>query len=386
MKQINIIQFTPYFPPHKGGLETVGQEISKYWVYNNYGDFINVTTEFDQQDHGDEKIIFKGQEIGYKKDGYQVLVCPSIEIVYNFPIYKFWDQKYKMIQKYLRSCIEKSNCEYRVITHTRFFLPTFFGGLFARKNNIPWLHIEHGSGYAKLGSKFKTYVGIIYDHTLGKWSLKKADIILPISKACEKFVLQIGGNISHKTHIFYRGLDLDMKQKEKKDDIKLVFVGRLVSLKGVADLIEAYIASRVQQELVIIGDGDEAEKLKQQAKGHDITFLGFQKSDFVIDFLNSHNCIFINPSYQEGLPTTVIEGLATRNVVIATDVGGTKEISEQDDLMIINSGDIQELKNKILYALENYSTLKGLSLENVNEKFNWDNNIKKLYRLANKYE
>ena len=386
MKKINIIQFTPYFPPHKWGLETVWQEISKYWVQNNYWDFINVTTEFDQQNHGGEKIIFDWEEIWYKKDGYQVLVSPSIEIVYNFPMYKFWDKKYKIIQKYLYSYIENSNCEYRVVTHTRFFLSTFFWWLFARKYKIKWLHIEHGSGYAKLGSIFKTYIWTIYDHTLGKWSFKKADFILPISWACEKFVFKVGWNISHKTRVFYRWLDLDIKQKQKKWDIKFVFVWRLVSLKWVSDLIEAYITSGVKEELIIIWDGDESNKLKDQAKWHNITFLGFQNSDFVIDFLNSHNCIFINPSYQEWLPTTVIEWLATRNVVIATDVWGTKEISQKDDLIIINSWDVGALKDKILYALQNYDALNWLSLEHVNEKFNWNNNIKKLYSFAKKYE
>jgi hypothetical protein len=36
MKKINIIQFLPYFPPHKGGLETHADEWGKWWVKKEY--------------------------------------------------------------------------------------------------------------------------------------------------------------------------------------------------------------------------------------------------------------------------------------------------------------------------------------------------------------
>jgi len=164
-------------------------------------------------------------------------------------------------------------------------------------------------------------------------------------------------------------------------NIKLIFVGRLVALKWVPDLISGYIASWLNNELLIIWDGDESDALKKQAKWHNITFLWFQNADVVINLLAKNNCIFVNPSYQEGLPTTVIEWLATGNVVVATDVWGTTEISDKKDLIIISSGDINTLKEKLIYAVQNYTTLKWLSLKHIHTKFNWENNIQKLYTL-----
>jgi len=61
-----------------------------------------------------------------------------------------------------------------------------------------------------------------------------------------------------------------------------------------------------------------------------------KEKEFIRKFLSESNCILINPSYQEGLPTTVIEGLLTKSVVIATDVGGTREISEEEDLLLFS--------------------------------------------------
>ena len=60
--KINIIQFMPYFPPHKWWVETVWEEIGKYWTKNDFWSFINLVTDFEQDlflDNSDyEKIIF----------------------------------------------------------------------------------------------------------------------------------------------------------------------------------------------------------------------------------------------------------------------------------------------------------------------------------------
>jgi glycosyltransferase involved in cell wall biosynthesis len=64
--------------------------------------------------------------------------------------------------------------------------------------------------------------------------------------------------------------------------------------------------------------------------------------------------VFVNPSYQEGLPTTVIEGLLSQCVVVATRVGGTSEISDQKDLVLVRPGEVQELADALRFAIDNY--------------------------------
>ena len=76
MKKINIVQFLPYFPPHKWGLETVWEELWKHWVKNNFWEFINITTDFEQEKNfwEQEKILFEWKKIWYKKEWYEVLI------------------------------------------------------------------------------------------------------------------------------------------------------------------------------------------------------------------------------------------------------------------------------------------------------------------------
>ena len=68
--------------------------------------------------------------------------------------------------------------------------------------------------------------------------------------------------------------------------------------------------------------------------------------------------ILINPSHQEGLPTTVLEGLLSRCVVVATDVGGTKEISDHKDLILVKPGEVKDLQKGLEYAIQSHGKLR----------------------------
>jgi len=393
-EKINIIQFMPYFPPHKWWVETVWEEIGKYWVKNNFWEFINIVTYFDQpspqlshlRGEGVEQVIYEDKIIWYKKDWYEVLVCPSIEIINNFPVYKVWDRKYKLIKKYLinKTSPQPSPLEerglvqnWRVVTHTRFFLTSLIWWIFAKTNKIKWIHVEHWSDYVKLSSKLKSYLSIIYDKIFWKWIFKKANRVLVISEACKSFINR--KFVRREVEVFYRWIELKKINLEKKWEVKIVFVWRLVKLKWVEDLINAYKKSWLNNELIIIWDWEEKQNLEKISKWFNIKFLWFKNKNFIEKFLADNNCILINPSYQEWLPTTVIEWLFYKNVVIASNVWWTNEISNKEDLILFEAWNIDELSKKIKFALKNYENLYWKSKKVIEEKFSWDKNIKKYY-------
>lgn len=382
MKKKNIIQFLPYFPPHKWGLETVAEEIWYYWNKENLGKCINVITNFEQKwEHDSNKnIIFQWENIGYIKNNIDHLVVPGFEIINNFPIYKFWTKKYKLIKRYLKDQIKNNQHNFRVITHTRFFFTSLIWGIFAKKNNIKRVHIEHGSDYVKLSSKIKNFIAYIYDRIFGNRIFHKTYILLAISEACRSFIHS--KFIKREIWVFYRWLDMDIPNIKKIWDTQFIFIWRLVKLKWVDLLIKAYQNIKTQKKLIIIGDWEEKENLEILAKWENIEFLWFKNRDFIVEFLTKNNCILVNPSYQEWLPTTVLEWLLTSNVVVASNVWGTKEISQEKDLLLFDSWNKEDLQEKILFALKNYDNLKWKSKIHVEEKFSWENNIFKLYNFV----
>jgi len=388
-KEINIIQFMPYFPPHKWWLETVWEEIWKYWVKNNMWKFINIVTNFNQKEEleKNEKIVFDNKIIWYKKNWYEVLICPSIEIINNFPVYKIWSKEYRIIKKYLNNKILEEKNNFRIITHTRFFLTSLIWWLFARKNKIKWIHIEHWSDYVKLSSKIKTQLSIIYDKSFWKWIFKKTDKILAISEACKKFIKK--EFVDREVEVFYRGVELINLEEIKKWEIKLVFIWRLVKLKWVDILLKAYLDLWIKNKLIIIGDWEEKQNLEnfcQKNNLNQVEFLWFKNKNYINKFLVENKCILINPSYQEGLPTSVIEWLFYKNIVIASNVWWTVEISNKPDLILFEAWNIKKLKEKILFWIINFDKYSWLSKKIIQEKFNWDENIKNIYNLLKKWK
>ena len=62
--------------------------------------------------------------------------------------------------------------------------------------------------------------------------------------------------------------------------------------------------------------------------------------------------IFINPTYQDTLPTVNIEALACGTPVITYDTGGSADIVDSDTGMVLKRGDIHTLLEKILEIRE----------------------------------
>ncbi|MDD2907169.1 MAG: glycosyltransferase family 4 protein [Candidatus Gracilibacteria bacterium] len=391
--EINIIQFMPYFPPHKGGLETVGQEIGINWKKNNLGNFINIITSFNQELvlEQNEKIFYKNEIIGYKKNDIIHLVIPSFEIINNFPMYKFWDKKTKLIFKYVK---ENILSETRVITHTRFFLTSLFGGIFARKNKIKWIHIEHGSDYVKLSSKLKTNLSIIYDKIFGKWIFKKADNVLAISEACKIFINN--EFVKREVNVFYRGIEIsdnikiteNLKQKFN-NKIIIGYIGRLYKWKNVESLIKSFylLDNEIKEKIqfVIVGDGEDFLRLKRLDINNNIYFTGGKDFSDALSYQKQFD-IHIHPSSPGGgLATTLLQAMYFGCFIVATPNEGAKEVIENNkNGILLKNDNFEEINFGIISAINNLDKKQiysKINKEVIEKKFKRENNIINLYNL-----
>lgn len=112
--------------------------------------------------------------------------------------------------------------------------------------------------------------------------------------------------------------------------MRIIFVGRLIEAKGVQNLISAcnVLWDNFTFDLVIVGDGNYRTQLEIMVKpsySSFVKFTGTLSRPEVFKELKQSD-IFVNPSYSEGLPTSVMEAALVGLPIIATDVGGTKEI------------------------------------------------------------
>lgn len=118
---------------------------------------------------------------------------------------------------------------------------------------------------------------------------------------------------------------------ERKEE-DLLFVGRLVSDKGVDLLVEALALLRDQGQqagLTIVGEGPEEEPLRLQVERADLTdrvrFAGVLRGEALVTALNRHRILVVPSRYNEPFGIVALEGLACGCLVIGTEGGGLKD-------------------------------------------------------------
>lgn len=366
----------PYFPPHLWWLEMVSQEIAKYLVhYHNDVDIINVTSDISQRQ--------RWYHI-YHENWYEVICIPSFDIVPHFPCPKFrlpsfWQalKKIKTIQPDI------------IQTHTRFFLQTLLWGILAKLRRKKWIHVEHGSGFVVGIVWRKKMFAWLYDQTIGRMVFRCCDQIVSINQANIPFISKFAS--PKKIHVIYNGIQLpEMPSIVRKDtsEIRMMFIGRLSPLKWISLLIQTchnLLKKDIKnRKLDIVWDGEMKESLYHDIQKYwlskHISLLWKKSHDEVVKLLYQTHVV-VNPSYQEGLPTCVLEWLLSKCVVVATDVGGTAEISDQKDLILVKSGDVIDLQRWLELAISDYKKLQWLSYAQVKETFDWKMSVEMYHGL-----
>ena len=106
---------------------------------------------------------------------------------------------------------------------------------------------------------------------------------------------------------------------------RICFIGRLDTQKNPIALLDAI--RDLDVELLVIGRGPLEEQLHDKAKSENLPvhFLGNVPHLQLPEILNSTD-IFIQPSFYEGHPKTLLEAMACGLPVIGTDVPGIREI------------------------------------------------------------
>lgn len=180
-------------------------------------------------------------------------------------------------------------------------------------------------------------------------SLNESDLIIVLSKEWENKISNICSN--KNIRILYNPTVIKKINHIESQQVRFLLMGRLEKRKGIYDIIEA--AKYIQRPDVIInlyGDGnlEEFQKLiidnnlqeKIQIKGW---ISGDQK-----DEVFQASDVLILPSYNEGLPMSILEAMAIALPIISTPVGGIPEAVEDGvNGFLIQPGDYKALAEKI---------------------------------------
>ena len=125
--------------------------------------------------------------------------------------------------------------------------------------------------------------------------------------------------------------------------VNVVYVGRIRPVKGVSVLVDSWpkVAQVNTARLLIAGDGAERESLAQTARasgvGDSVEFLG-EVTD--VPGVLARADIYVQPSFQEGLPNAVLEAMAMGLPIVATRVSGNEDVvADGDNGLLVPPGD-----------------------------------------------
>ena len=171
------------------------------------------------------------------------------------------------------------------------------------------------------------------------------------------------------------GVELDLwtpkphRARSEASTVTFAFVGRLVSLKAVDLLLEAFAiasASTMQMRLVIIGDGEEREGLQQQAaalfpsKLSDeaeprVRFTGWLTQVACATELVQVDCL-VMPSLRDCGGAVVLEAMAMAKPVIASAWGGALDYLDDSCGILVETRDRQALVDGLSKAMVRLAT------------------------------
>ena len=165
----------------------------------------------------------------------------------------------------------------------------------------------------------------------------------------------------------------------KSSDFVFIFVGRIVSDKGINELISAF--SEIQEyktniKLLLVGpyeqelDPLKEETLNQINASKSIFSVGYQ--DEVRSYFAISDCL-VFPSYREGFPNVVMQAGAMGLPCIVSDINGCNEIIEDTKngyiIPVRDKEAVKETLIRILDSKEEYSKMQQNAREMIVSRF-----------------
>jgi glycogen(starch) synthase len=149
-------------------------------------------------------------------------------------------------------------------------------------------------------------------------------------------------------------------------DKELVYLGRLVSDKGVDTLIHALLQLKrwgLSPQLTVIGSGSEEKSLRQLARNlrvdEQINFVGSKQPKEISRLLNGHQILVVPSRMPEPFGIVVLEAIASGCVIVASRAGGLPDAVGKCGITY-EIGDLQALTNALHLVLTKPSMLEEI--------------------------
>ena len=214
-----------------------------------------------------------------------------------------------------------------------------------QKFQTPYRIISHGTD-TKLLLKDERYRQLFGSAARG------AQFILAYSRlVADEAEVTTGGRVEYVSAPVDPQLFYPDDEPVKPDD-RLVFMGRLVTEKGLWILLEAMTRQQTVRRLDLVGEGPLREEvlgfISRNSLSNRVTLLGYVPRPFLRSILIKSSAVVVPSVWEEPLGLVVLEAFACGVPVIASSVGGILEhVVDDRNGLLVPKGDASALAGAI---------------------------------------
>lgn len=374
--------FSAFYPPHLGGVEIYTRSIAHELTQMGYKVCI-VTSQFDDSPN-------------LEKDGALTIVrIPSVSLMNDrFPLIKPGPTTRRLIH-YL---MDKEMAS--VVINTRYYPLSHLGLRIAKRKGIRAVLLDHSSGPLDASQSVIGKAIRAYERVATNLVRKKAPASYGVSSKSAAWLEHLGLDACG---VIPNAIDADAFRRAAsprnfKDELSLdddalliVFAGRLLEDKGVAELctaVKEIARVRPQMHLAIAGSGPMDAQLSTLDDPH-IHMLGRLSQADLAALLSQSSIVCLPSRYPEGLPTILLEAAVTNNALIVTDNGGTEEVVPTPAHgIVLEDGSTEQIRAalKRLYDDRNSATqMAACTKEHVEANLTWRRSAQALVKACQEH-
>jgi glycosyltransferase involved in cell wall biosynthesis len=258
-------------------------------------------------------------------------------------------------------------------------------------------HAKSFTSYVRLHGS-EVYLGRSNGYIpLRKKLFQKADFLLPISVNLSEYLNTRYDVLSKKIKVSRLGVFMpsDLSNGKAIDSLEmhLVSCSNMIKLKRIDMIVKSlkFFDGR-SVKWIHFGDGVEMKAIRKlidasEFKTITVELAGSRPNAEVLDYYKNNKIdAFVNVSKHEGVPVSIMEAMSYGIPCIATNVGATSEIvNNENGILLDEDFSINDLvKSLQAVKFDQWKKKRGLALSHCNQFFNAKKNYKQLIRILKK--
>lgn len=376
---MRIHMFTDYFAPHfGGGVEQVVLELGRRFVAKGH----EVTVFTFNTARAPNREVLDGMKV-YRSKVLQLTQFTGLQSSISLHLFS------------LALRIARKAPPDIIHAHSLFFWSSVVATTERHFLKRPLVTTLHAGSVANLGGLAQRLAGV-YEATIGRAILKSSDGVIALSEEISEHAQSLGVP-SQKVWIIPNGVDTarfrpTAGRMMDSDVPTVIFVGRLIFNKGPQFVVEAapYVLQHFPKtRFLMVGDGPLRQSLEARVRELGLEqafeFLGLRRD--IPDILQKAD-ILVRPSLLEGMPLTILEGMACGLPIVATPISGTAELVKHEETgLLVRPSDSIDLADALIRLIRDPELARQMGNRGralVEAGYSWDAVADRTLNLYNK--